>query len=131
MAEMPVTVEAPRSMGTLSGCWCAMLLNILSLEFMLRSCLRYENRKNNVKISGIPEEPVLSEQMKSVPSVTLDVSSGMLAGKVAHRVVNTGDLALVFNACWPSDAGHDYHPIEKHGFRARIIAKGDAYELEK
>jgi glucose-6-phosphate isomerase len=54
-----------------------------------------------------------------------------IPGKVAHRVVNTGEVALVFNACWPSDAGHNYHYIKKHGFRARLFAKGDTFELKK
>ena len=39
----------------------------------------------------------------------------------AHRVVNTGDSLLVFGACWPSDAGHNYEEIEKHGFSARLF----------
>src|SRR6266568_8620170 len=37
----------------------------------------------------------------------------------AHRVVNTGQVPLRFVACWPSDAGHDYDSIRKHGFGSR------------
>ena len=40
-----------------------------------------------------------------------------IPGKVAHRVANTGSENLVFNACWPSDAEHDYQSIEKDAFR--------------
>lgn len=57
------------------------------------------------------------------------VSEGMkpgslhyIPGLVAHRVVNTGDEALIFNACWPSDAGHDYQFISDHGFAARVFS---------
>lgn len=44
-----------------------------------------------------------------------------IAGGLAHRVVNTGDNPLAFWACWPSDAGHDYAPIQAYGFGARIL----------
>ena len=40
---------------------------------------------------------------------------------VAHRVANTGNEALRFVACWPSDAGHDYEAIRQFGFGARIL----------
>jgi glucose-6-phosphate isomerase, archaeal len=40
---------------------------------------------------------------------------------VAHRVANTGDKPLVFDACWPSDAGHDYQEIADNGFSARLL----------
>jgi len=39
----------------------------------------------------------------------------------AHRVVNIGNVPLRFVACWPSDAGHDYESIRKHGFGARLM----------
>ena len=38
----------------------------------------------------------------------------------AHRVANVGKVPLRFVACWPSDAGHDYEFIRKHGFGARL-----------
>lgn len=43
-----------------------------------------------------------------------------IPGKVAHRVVNTGSEPLVFCACWPSDAGHDYQSIASAGFSVRM-----------
>ncbi len=43
-----------------------------------------------------------------------------IAGCIAHRVANVGDVPLVFGACWPSDAGHDYDTISKNGFSARL-----------
>ena len=52
-----------------------------------------------------------------------------IEGKVAHRVANIGKSKLVFNACWPSDAGHDYKTITDLGFRARMIEKGNKPEL--
>lgn len=44
-----------------------------------------------------------------------------IPGKVAHRVANVGNEKLVFNACWPSDAGHNYKEIDKNGFSARLL----------
>lgn len=44
-----------------------------------------------------------------------------IPGKVAHRVANTGKEKLVFNACWPSDAGHNYKEINENGFSARLF----------
>jgi len=41
-------------------------------------------------------------------------------GKVAHRTINTGSEPLIFGACWPSDAGHDYETIQREGFSVRI-----------
>ena len=46
-----------------------------------------------------------------------------IPGKVAHRVANTGYQKLVFSACWPSDAGHDYESIAKDGFAMRLMEK--------
>ena len=39
---------------------------------------------------------------------------------IAHRVANVGKTQLVFGACWPSDAGHNYDEISKNGFTARL-----------
>jgi glucose-6-phosphate isomerase, archaeal len=44
-----------------------------------------------------------------------------IAGKTAHRVVNTGDTPLRFVACWPSDAGHDYDTIAEKGLGVRVV----------
>ncbi len=52
-----------------------------------------------------------------------------IPGKVAHRVVNTGENNLVFNACWPSDAGHDYDAIGDLGFGVRLKENGNKPEL--
>ena len=41
-------------------------------------------------------------------------------GFIAHRTVNTGKDKLVFGACWPSDAGHNYEEIIRNGFSARV-----------
>lgn len=46
-----------------------------------------------------------------------------LPGCVAHRVVNTGSAPLVFLACWPSDAGHDYARVRSIGFSKRMVMR--------
>ncbi len=54
-----------------------------------------------------------------------------IAGCVAHRVANTGSVPLVFGACWPSYAGHDYETINKKGFSARVVAQDGKPTLVK
>ena len=72
------------------------------------------------------DEPgrVWSEQMK--PG-----SLHYIPGRVAHRVVNTGNVPLRFVACWPSDAGHDYEITGGKGLGARVFQRnGEAvFEL--
>jgi len=54
-----------------------------------------------------------------------------VAGEVAHRIVNTGDVPIRVIACWPSDAGHDYEVGEGRGFGARVVQEGGAPVLVK
>lgn len=42
----------------------------------------------------------------------------------AHRTANTGESVLAFQACWPSDSGHDYESIARDGFSARLRKVG-------
>lgn len=44
-----------------------------------------------------------------------------IAGHVAHRTINTGNVPLRFVACWPSDAGHDYNVANGKGFGACMV----------
>ncbi|MDR3688148.1 MAG: glucose-6-phosphate isomerase family protein [Fimbriimonas sp.] len=48
-----------------------------------------------------------------------------IPGCVAHRTINTGEKPLIFGACWPSDAGHNYERIRIHGFSVRLVKGGD------
>ena len=50
-------------------------------------------------------------------------------GYVAHRTANIGADPLVFGACWPSDAGHNYEVILEQGFTARLKQVGDQARL--
>lgn len=52
-----------------------------------------------------------------------------IPGETAHRVVNDGDEELVFGACWPADAGHDYDEIKKNGFSVRLVEINNKREL--
>jgi len=52
-----------------------------------------------------------------------------IPGHTAHRVVNTGQVPLIFWACWPSDAGHDYGTIQQEGFSQRVIASENLARL--
>jgi glucose-6-phosphate isomerase len=53
-----------------------------------------------------------------------------IRGEHDHRVANTGDVPLVFWACWPSDAGYDYGEIAEKGFGARLVAHDGQPVLE-
>lgn len=44
-----------------------------------------------------------------------------VAGRWAHRSVNTGDEPLILFFCFPADAGHDYGTIESKGFRKLVF----------
>lgn len=44
-----------------------------------------------------------------------------ISGYTAHRAINTGEGRLVFWACWPSDAGHDYEAIARYGFPVQVV----------
>jgi len=46
-----------------------------------------------------------------------------IRGENAHRVANTGNVPLVFWACWGSDAGYDYGTIAERGFGARLLER--------
>ncbi len=40
---------------------------------------------------------------------------------VVHRSANIGAIPLIFGACWPSDAGHNYDIVQSEGFSARLM----------
>lgn len=44
-------------------------------------------------------------------------------GKLAHRLINTGDKVMKVQCFWPSDAGHDYKRVEKMPFSERVFEK--------
>lgn len=44
-----------------------------------------------------------------------------IPGETAHRLANVGDEALIVGACWPADAGYNYHEITQNGFSARLL----------
>lgn len=44
-----------------------------------------------------------------------------IGSHIAHRVANVGNEPLIFGACWPSDAGHNYEEIDENGFAARLL----------
>ena len=54
-----------------------------------------------------------------------------IPGRIAHRLVNTGEEELIVGACWPSDAGHDYGSISAHGFTYRVLERKGKPELIK
>lgn len=53
-----------------------------------------------------------------------------IQGRLAHRLVNTGDDVFKVAACWPEAAGHDYERIEKLPFAFRIFKKENRLEIK-
>lgn len=66
---------------------------------------------------------LMDESRKTRVETMFPGSIHYIAGGLAHRVVNTGDVALSFWACWPSDAGHDYKAVGRNGFSARVLQR--------
>lgn len=54
-----------------------------------------------------------------------------ISGKLAHRLVNTGDVPLKVGACWPPCAGHDYQAIERQEFPVRIVKEDGAVQAKE
>ncbi|RLD83034.1 MAG: glucose-6-phosphate isomerase [Bacteroidetes bacterium] len=72
---------------------------------------------------GIQGEGVLllmDENRKTWAEKMYPGSLHYINGHIAHRTINTGNIALSFGACWPSDAGHNYQEIMDNGFSARL-----------
>lgn len=51
-------------------------------------------------------------------------------GKLAHRLINTGDTVMKVGACWPCDAGHDYDAVVKQPFGYRVMKKHHQLQFE-
>jgi len=95
----------------------------------------YHRRRNRAEIystitgTGMllmaePGSPVRMEAMTAG-------STHYIRGEVAHRVANIGRKPLVFVACWPSDAGHDYGTILTEGFGAHLVCRNGVPTLMK
>ncbi len=72
---------------------------------------------------------LMDEQRRTTAQRMRSGTVHYIPGFTAHRVANTGNAPLVFLACWPSDAGHDYRTIEEHGFSARLLSRDGQPEL--
>lgn len=64
---------------------------------------------------------LMDEQRRTRVEVMSPGSLHYIPGGFGHRVVNTGNSALCFWACWPSDAGHDYETVANKGFSLRVL----------
>lgn len=73
---------------------------------------------------------LMDEQRKGRAEYVYPGSLHYIPAYTAHRVANIGDDELSFGACWPSDAGHNYDEIKKHGFSKRLFNRGGVPTLE-
>lgn len=64
---------------------------------------------------------LMDEERKCYTEKMTQGSLHYIKGRIAHRIINTGNKILAVGACWPSDAGHDYNSIEKEGFPVRVL----------
>ncbi len=72
-------------------------------------------------VAGTGMLVLMDEERRATVQEMSSGSTHYIPGHMAHRVVNTGDVALTFLACWPSDAGYDYETINRQGFSVRIL----------
>lgn len=63
----------------------------------------------------------MDEQRNTRAEKMIPGSLHYIPGHTAHRTVNTGNTTLIFSAIWPSDAGHDYESIARHGFSSLVL----------
>jgi len=66
---------------------------------------------------------LMNEERRTRIEIMSPGSLHYIPGHTAHRAVNTGAKALLFWACWPSDAGHDYETVAKLHFSARVFQR--------
>ena len=94
----------------------------------------HKERNRGEFYMGIEGEGVLLMMGRDRKMHTEFITKGSIhyvPGHTAHRVANTGHTNLVFNACWPSDAGHDYAEIVQNGFSYRLVNKNGQPQLMK
>ena len=82
-----------------------------------------------ITVSGAGVLVLMDEQRRGSVQLMEPGTTHYIPGRIAHRVVNTGDTPLTFLACWPSDAGHDYATIEKRGFSLRVVRRNGRPEV--
>jgi glucose-6-phosphate isomerase len=80
-------------------------------------------------IAGSGMLVLMDEQRRGSVQVMEPGTTHYIPGKIAHRVVNTGEAPLTFLACWPSDAGHDYATIDEQGFSLRVMRRNGCPEV--
>ena len=49
-------------------------------------------------------------------------------GRMAHRLINTGEEIFKVASCWATNAGHDYQTIEEGGFPVRVYKRNGKLE---
>ena len=99
--------------------------------FMTRSHFHVKRDRGEYycTVQGEGRLVLMDEDRSSRVEIMSPGSLHYIAGHTAHRAVNTGDAPLIFWACWPSDAGHDYDTIAKKHFSARVLERGGIPEF--
>ncbi len=90
---------------------------------------RRDRAEYYVTVSGTGLLVLMDEQRRPDVQEMSPGTTHYIPGHTAHRVVNTGETALTFLACWPSDAAYDYATIEEHGFSVRILRRDGRPEI--
>jgi glucose-6-phosphate isomerase, archaeal len=80
-------------------------------------------------VQGIGMLVLMDEQRLTRVEIMSPGSLHYIPGHTAHRAVNVGATPLIFWACWPSDAGHDYETIATQHFSARVLQRAGIPEL--
>jgi glucose-6-phosphate isomerase, archaeal len=93
-------------------------------EYFMTKGHFHEKRKTAEVYVILQGEGVLLMQTEEGDTCEQVFSKGELlyiAPYWAHRMVNTGDIPLVFYGVYPADAGHDYGTIVTRGFLKRVV----------
>ena len=96
--------------------------------FMTRG--HFHSRRNRAEyyctVQGLGMLILMDEEGSTKAEIMSPGSLHYIPGHTAHRAVNTGDTGLLFWACWPSDAGHDYDTVVAKPFGARVLQRDGA-----
>jgi glucose-6-phosphate isomerase, archaeal len=82
--------------------------------------LKSDRGEYYITVAGTGALILMDEDRRAVFEPMVSGSVHRIPVHTAHRVAHTGGGVLVFLACCPGDAGHDYESIASKGFSTRL-----------
>ncbi|MDR1795435.1 MAG: cupin domain-containing protein [Erysipelotrichaceae bacterium] len=71
---------------------------------------------------------LMDESHKTWAEEVFTGSIHYIDGRLAHRLINTGEEPLRVLCVWPTTAGHDYQRVEENPFGIRVFKSGGKVE---